>query len=249
MCSIKIVIPSFGRAERVYSRNIVKDAIICVPESQFSVYAECNPNSEIVCHPDSVKGLVPKRNWMVQKFGELFMLDDDVIGIQKVYGSLEESSKVCKDADVNTRRILELYDMAKCFGVSLFGFSPNFGPNFYNEFKPIRLDSKITGCAYGVIKSPNTWWPEDLKVKEDFWISGIVKFTERIVLTDNRFYAMQRDTFDSGGGGLSAIRTTESEKESMLKIREAFGTCVTLKRDHFGAKRNSEYNISVKFPY
>ena len=201
MQSIKIVIPSYKRADKVLTKDIIKDAIICVPDSQKEEYAEYCPNNEIVCHPDEIKGLVPKRNWMVQKFGELFMMDDDIAGIQKVYGKMNDSALVDKDPERNYKRVQELYDMAKCFGVHLFGFSPNFGPLYFNEFKPLRLDSKITGCAYGVIKSPNTWWPEDLKLKEDFWISGLVKYQERMILCDCRFYVCQKNTFDSGGGG------------------------------------------------
>lgn len=237
MSLIKIVIPSHKRADRVATKEIVKDAIICVAESQADEYRQYNPNNEIVTHPDSIKGLVPKRNWMVQKFGELFMMDDDITGIKKCYGNMEERAKVDTDPERNYRRIQELYDMAKCFGVSLFGFSPNFSPLHYNEFKPIRLDLKITGCSYGVIKSKNTWWPEDLKVKEDFWISGLIKFTERRILVDTRFYACQKNTFDSGGGGLSEIRNTATEKESMLKIKEAFGDCVSLKRDKVNVQK------------
>lgn len=61
------------------------DPIICVAESQKEEYQRCNPNCEIVTHPDDVIGLIPKRNWMAKYFGDLFMLDDDVHNFVKLY--------------------------------------------------------------------------------------------------------------------------------------------------------------------
>lgn len=56
----KIVIPSYKRADRVLTKEICKDVILCVPESQEEDYKNYNPDVEIVCHPDSVKGLPAK---------------------------------------------------------------------------------------------------------------------------------------------------------------------------------------------
>lgn len=68
------------------------DPIICVSESEVAEYSEYNPGVEIVAHPDSVKGLPAKRNWMVNYFNELFMLDDDVYDFQPQYYEKEISS-------------------------------------------------------------------------------------------------------------------------------------------------------------
>lgn len=68
--SLNIVIPTYKRPERVISKALVTDPILCVAESEEGVYREHNPECEIVTHPDSVKGLPAKRNWMVQRFGD-----------------------------------------------------------------------------------------------------------------------------------------------------------------------------------
>ena len=77
----KIVIPSHKRHDRVFAKKLVNDPIICVAESQADLYQQFNPECEIVTHPDDVIGLIPKRNWMAKHFGELFMLDDDVLSL------------------------------------------------------------------------------------------------------------------------------------------------------------------------
>lgn len=248
LCSCKIVIPSHKRAERVVSKSLVVDPIICVAESQRDEYKEYNPDCEIVCHPDDVVGLIPKRNWMVEHFGDLFMIDDDVTHFHKLYVGLDESAECIKDAKVVTASIDKLYRMAKLMGVNLFGFTKSTRPIMYNPFKPYSLSNMITGCAYGVIKSPNIHWNEELKLKEDFWISCWVKYMERMVLVDNRFNFVQKDTFYNPGG-LSAIRNDKTEMQNMLKIKKYFGDCIRLKRDNAQVSSAKKYNITASFPF
>lgn len=247
-CSIPIVIPSHKRADRVLSKDLVENPIICVAESQADEYRAFNPEVEIVTHPDDVVGLIPKRNWMANHFGELFMLDDDVIQFHKIYVGLDEKAECIKDKAVVSASIDKLYRIAKMLGINLFGFTKNTRPIMYDPFKPYSLSNMITGCAYGVIKSPNIWWDESLKLKEDFWISCYVKHTERMILLDERFNFVQKDTFFNPGG-LSAIRNDKTEMQNMLQIKKYFGSCITLKRDNDQVSSAKKYNITCKFPF
>lgn len=223
------------------------DPIICVSESEVAEYSEYNPGVEIVAHPDSVKGLPAKRNWMVNYFNELFMLDDDVYDFQPQYYEKEISSSTIVNPEKVRYNIERLYTISKMLGISLFGFSKNQRPSFYKENKPFVLSERITGCAYGVIKSKNTIWPKELKLKEDFWISGYIKYTERLVLVDKRFAFHQADTFVNPGG-LSEVRNTDRELEAMLFIKKSFGDCVKIKRQQF-LKGQTSINISMSFPF
>ena len=244
---LNIVIPSYKRPERVLAKELVTDPIICVSESEEFVYKEHNPECEIVTHPDSVRGLPAKRNWMVSHFGELFMLDDDVYQFQPLF-----YGKDCPNANLTNpeviRHIIErLCVVAKMLDINLFGFSKSQRPLFYNPSKPYVMNERVTGCSYGVIKSKNTFWPKDLVLKEDFWISGYVKFTERMILIDKRYAFKQKDTFVNPGG-LSEFRNKDKELEAMLAIRRYFGECVKIKGE--GALKNrQEINISMTFPF
>lgn len=42
--SLSIVIPSYKRPERVLSKKLVSNPIICVSESERGVYSEMNPD-------------------------------------------------------------------------------------------------------------------------------------------------------------------------------------------------------------
>ena len=246
--SLSIVIPTYKRPERVISKSLVTDPILCVAQSEESVYREYNPDCEIVIHPDSVKGLPAKRNWIVQHFGEMFMLDDDVYQFQpQFYGPGVSTANLTNPAVI--RRIIErLYTVAKMLDVHLFGFGKSQRPLFYNPAKPYVMNERVTGCSYGVIKSKNTYWPDDLVLKEDFWISGYVKFTERLVLIDKRYAFKQKDTFVNPGG-LSEYRNKERELQAMLAIRRYFGECVKIKGENGILANKQEINISMGFPF
>lgn len=248
MDQIKIVIPSYKRADRVRSSKLVLDPILCVAESEAEAYRDYNPDTEIVTHPDSVKGLVAKRNWMYNHFGDLFMIDDDVMTFHKLHTPPDVPAECIKDPKVVTDSINRLYTIAKMLGINLFGFTKSTRPIMYKPFKPYSLNSMITGCAYGVIKSPNIYWPEDLKLKEDFWISCWIKYKERMILVDNRFNFTQKDTFFNPGG-LSEIRNDKTELEAMLFIKKMFGDVIDLKRDNVQVSSAKKYNITCHFPF
>jgi len=249
---MRFVIPSHKRADRVLSKKLVIDPIICVAESQREQYEHFNPECEIVCHPDDVVGLIPKRNWMAKHFGDIFMFDDDVTGGKKLFVEKGESA-VLKDPAEITRIITELHELAELLDIHVYGFTSRTTPLMYEEDRWYSLNSMITGCSYGVrYKEGVTWWNEDLKLKEDFWISCFAKYKERKVLTDLRYSFSQKGTFVSSGG-LAAIRNQEEEKRSMLIIKKHFGDSIQIKKPGTNGKDKTQSkvqsNISVKFRY
>lgn len=248
---LRIVIPSHKRHDRVYAKRVVSDPIICVAESQAEAYRRHNPDCEIVTHPDDVVGLIPKRNWMARHFGELFMIDDDVHAVKDLVAEKGEST-VVRDPQKVRRIIEELHDIACMLDVHVFGYTARTTPVMYEEGEYLSLSKMITGCSYGVRYNKNVWWNEELRLKEDFWISCYVKYKERKVLTDLRYSFSQKSTFVNAGG-LSAIRNHDEERRSILLIRKHFGESVVMK----GASRNGkettrqmvEYNINCKWKF
>lgn len=105
--NIDIVIPSAGRADRVKTFDAVANCKICVPEKEAKKYAEYNPNVEIITHPDSLKGLTLKRQFIIERFPNVLMVDDDVVSFRRCYEEDAEASKVDKD---------EAYDIIQYVG-------------------------------------------------------------------------------------------------------------------------------------
>jgi len=244
----KIVIPSHKRHDRVVSKKLLIDPILCVEESQEAIYRDHNPGIEIVVHPDSVKGLMNKRQWMMDHFGDLFMVDDDVYFFSKTMAMPGEAQQI-KDPEFITNKIYQLHELAVLMGINLYGFTKNPRPEQYQEFKPFSLSNMITGCAYGLIKNDERiHYTKQSKLKEDFWISCLHKYYERKILVDNRYNFRQKDTFINPGG-LSEIRNTDEELRSMLFIRRNFGESITLKKDTHTAKSKTRHNITARFKY
>lgn len=249
--SLPIVIPSHKRHDKVFAKKLVLNPIICVAESQADLYRQFNPECEIVTHPDDVIGLIPKRNWMAKHFGELFMIDDDVHAVKNLVVEKGEPG-VIRDPDKVTEIINSLYELACMLDVHLFGFTSRISPVMYDESGFYSLSKMITGCSYGVRYNKNVWWNEEIKLKEDFWISCYMKYKERRILTDLRYNFSQKSTFVNAGG-LAAFRNQEEERRSILFIKKNFGDSIQLK----GATNNGkdktkqmvEYNISCKFRF
>ena len=164
---LRIVIPSHKRHDKVFVKKLVNDPIICVAESQADLYRQFNPECEIVTHPDDVIGLIPKRNWMAKHFKDLFMLDDDVHVVKSLVCEKGESG-VIRDPNRITQIIEDIYDLACMLDIHLFGFTSRISPVMYDETGYLSLSKMITGCAYGVRYNKNTWWNEEIKLKEDF---------------------------------------------------------------------------------
>ena len=249
--SLKIVIPSHKRHDRVLAKKLVKDPIICVAKSQEEIYRHYNPECEIVTHPDDIIGLVPKRNWMARHFGELMMLDDDVHVVKNLMAEKGETGTV-RDPEKITAIIEDLYELACLLDVHVFGFTSAISPMMYDEYEYFSLSKMITGCSYGVRYNKNVWWNEELKLKEDFWISCYMKYKERKILTDLRYNFSQKGTFVSAGG-LASIRNHDEEQRSILLIRKNFGESVVLKGTANNGKEKIreriQHNIVCRFKY
>lgn len=82
--TVKIIIPSKGRAKLITTHNYIINAIVCVAESELAEYKEHNPEVEYVTHPDSVIGIANKRQWIYDKFHNVFMMDDDLKGLKNL---------------------------------------------------------------------------------------------------------------------------------------------------------------------
>lgn len=246
MEKVKIVCPSHGRADRVLSVRAVSDLILCVAESQADEYREHNPDNEIITHPDDVKGLTPKRDWMYKNLGSLFMVDDDIAGVRDMSAPKGADPKI--SPDVAAALIHKTAELAHEMGVFLFGFNHTFNPMMYKPQIPFALTGYIPGHAMGVLGPSKLFWHHDAKTVCDFWISALNAFHYRMVLKDLRYAFVQKDTF-TNRGGLAEHRTMDVEHEGNALLKEYFGSAIGVKKGTHAAKLKHAAQRNLKIPF
>lgn len=223
------------------------NAIICVPDSQAEAYRTNNPATEVVTHPDSVIGLARKRDWIIRHFGDVFMLDDDIGSMQRVYTEPGEVSQV--DPATAYDLIQVAADCCRQMGGHLFSFAHVPAPVLYNPMQPISLAGYHTGCAHGVLKGSKLWYSGDIKVNEDYWISCLNAYEHRFSWKDNRFYFAQKDTFVNAGG-LAEFRNVDAEEKDFQLLQRVFGSeVVTLKKSSAKSKLKHPFQKTLKLPF
>lgn len=242
---IKIVIPSHLRADRVVTKNAISNAIICVPESQADDYKKFNPECEVVAHPDSIKGLTLKRQWIYEQFPNVFMIDDDIKAINRLYIEKAESSKLTPDEAYDIIQFIG--NVAKLTGAYLFGLNKNGSPAQFNELKPISRNYIINGCI-GLLEGSKLFFHEKAVVSEDYWITAYNAYVHRYCYVDLRFSIVGSKTFGNPGG-CASYRTMDQEKIDTLWLREMFGEAISLKKDTKLAKRKHEFQRTLSIPY
>jgi hypothetical protein len=241
MESLKIVIPSHKRADRVITKYAVSNAIICVEESQADEYRRHNPNSEIVTHPDNVIGLAMKRDWIYKHFGNVFMLDDDIKAMRRLY--VGPGEKVVIEPETARTIIENTARAAKETGAYLFGFSNSMNPMQFNSFAPIQLKGYVNGCATGLLKGSKLFYIPEIKANEDYWISLLNAHYHRICYRDLRFSFEQQDTFKNRGG-LSEFRNLSVEENDFAILQKHFGSAIELRK---GKKHQFQKKMNLPF--
>lgn len=241
---VKIVIPSHKRWDRVLTTSAVDNAILCVAESQASLYRKCNPKIDIVTHPDNVIGLARKRDWMINHFWSVFMLDDDIDCMNRVYTEKGEMSQM--EANEAYDVIQMTAQAAHDAGIYLFGFSTSPLPVSFSSWAPIVLTGYVTGCAHGVLAGSKLWYNPDIICNEDYWISLLNAYHHRLIWKDTRFYFAQKNTFVNRGG-LAEFRNLEAEEKDFNLLKQVFGDVVELRKNKTNAKHPFQKTLKLPF--
>jgi len=250
---LHIVIRSMGRWDTMTTHNIVSDAVICVPDSEKSQYKEFHPDSDIISHPDTVAGLSAKNQWMMDRFENAFILDDDLN--QFVYLGIDKTEKTRKFTKDEVRDfIYMIYEAACDCGAKIFGFNNVADVRMYIPLRPIKFTGYIVGGAMGIRdwKRSSLYFDDRVKCVEDYWVCLLNAYFNRYVYKDCRF-SFDGNTGDMGGGN-SIYRNWEQEKKEFLFLRQMFGDAVQIKpespfRKMTGTTNRHPFEKTIKIPF
>jgi hypothetical protein len=244
-----IVCPTHGRAGRVKVFRVLPEIPLCVAESQAPLYEQAHPDSELIVHPDSVKGMAPKRQWLMERFGEVFMIDDDVTAMVDLGADPGQPAKV-EDPGKARDVIFRLFDQARQMGVYLLGFAPHADPTMYRPQNPFHLTGFVSGYALGLRAGGELWFPDDQRmITDDLYVSALNAHHHRFCLVDMRYAFHSPGTWENPGG-MSLHRTWERLLENNALMIDLFGRdAIAYKQGTFKAGLTHEAQIALKIPW
>jgi hypothetical protein len=219
MADVTIACPSFHRAGKVKTFGVFgDDLMLVVAQHQLDEYRAAYPNARFDPHPDDLNGLPLVRQWMYDKYGDVFMCDDDV---PWMYDYRERSVKVPPDKAVDV--VYRLADMAEEMGAYLYGCSEERNPLRYQPHRPFRLTGVVRGRAMGLRAGARFFFPAERSVDDEMCLSGLNAYYHRYCLVDER-YAMPGDEYTPGG--LAYRRSHGTLLMWVEKLKGMFGDAV-----------------------
>ena len=244
---LKIVVLSRGRASRVSTKNVCNiDAIVC-PKNEVDDYKKYNPKIHIIEEPSGCNNIVKARQFVLDSFKEVFMMDDDVTHVGRFFASSGDEFKVKDKQHVNDI-ISQTASLAKQIGAKMFGFTHLRKPICYHSQRPFRTTGFLNASHCGFLKGHQIKYDERLTEGEDHFASLYNVFKNRFMLIDDR-YGFWTTTNFKNAGGCARDRNTDKMKKNTLLLREMFGECVCIKTANIQRKNINEGERSLSFPY
>lgn len=227
MDGLHLVIPSHGRAGKVATLRLVPSAMLVVAQSQLAAYRAAYPDAEIDVHPDSVVGLAPKRNWMAERYGSMFSMDDDVLLVHDLSDPPGGKHYDVSDPAIILALIHRAAEQCQELGAYLFGFAGHANPIAFNPMRPFRLTGIVAAHAQGLLAGHGLYWHPRV-IADDCWLGLMNAHFHRKVWVDERYVFIPQPVYTSPGG-LAYTRTLEYEREGVVHLRRAFGSAVGIK--------------------
>ncbi len=220
MANLPIVCLSRKRADKLTTK--IDNMVLLVDELELDDYSELG--YEVHTHP-SLRNLSQIRQFAYTKFGDLFMVDDDIMEF------LDLQSGKSLNAQRSYELIEDTYYRAIELGCYQFGFNNSPQPTHFTKQKPFMLYGYMNGCGMGLRASPKLYFNDEIVGAEDFWILCLNYYHYRKVFIDKRFCVKQIPyTTFTVAGGQSGRRTTDSCKIDFNILKEYFGNAIIEKK-------------------
>lgn len=246
---VKCIIASHKRPANCVTAQNIKNTAICVPESQAKDYAQHNPKSEIITHPDTVIGLSAKFRWIHKHYPRVAILDDDIYMLRMWIDS-KELLKSVVDAETAYDVIQTTAIIADDCGAKLFGYIKDVNPVTYAGHEPFKFSGFVVGGIMGFLEGfQMDELPNACVAATDFYISGLNAYYNRLCVINNRFSVSSKEGTFRSVGGMSEFRTIDTERKDLELLVDAFGPIVTMKGKNPLRKLQHQYEHTFTLPW
>jgi len=244
---IKIVSLSKGRAGNITTHKVIDDIIVVCPANEVDLYRDLNPDLEIVSEPKDCRGITQARQFVLDQFDDVFMVDDDIEYVRNFFNGEGEDYKVTNKQHV--RDIIEqTRSIAEQMGAKMFGYTHRRRPVAYYPQQPFRTTGFLNGSHCGFLKGHNLEYDTNMIEGEDYYMSCLNVFKNRFMIIDDRYGFMTTDNF-ANSGGCSGDRNTQIMQDDTLYLREHFGDVVKMKKWSTHKKNVREGERTIQFPF
>lgn len=244
---IAICCPSKGRADFVKTTALIPSIKLIVPGSEEEDYKRENPNTEVIGTPPEVRGITKTRQWILDNFEEVFMIDDDVTKVQKNFEN-DSSQAFVTEVDKIVEIINETVYITREIGAYVFSFSKTTNPLTYTGHEPFCHTGYMNASYCGFLKGHGLSYDLSMNEGEDHYISCLNMYKHRYCLIDERYSFITDGNFKAKGG-CNGQRTRESMIQNTMHLREIFGEAIICKEPTAVKKNVNIGERSLRFPY
>lgn len=244
---MKILAPSYKRADGVKTHKLLPNVIYCVAEFEAEEYTK--RGYEIHVMPDKVQGNISRvRNWMLDehiKDGKGLIVDDDI----EAFKTWQWKDGTCKPVDIQDMPefIEQGFNLAEQFGVRLWGLNILGDKGSYREYTPFSLSNPLSAAFMGFLDNPLRF-DERIPLKEDYDYSIQNANEYRKLLRLNYAYMVKKD--HGNKGGCADYRTIAREKEQLAILQNKWGNKIVRTDTTQRGKKSKGYDINpiLKIP-
>ena len=224
-----IVSPSYNRAESAQAQAYLPECQYVV--HQFEKRAYQKAGKDVIAIPDRLRGNIARvRNWILDHYNPVLMLDDDVVRFQR----WNRQKMVKLSSDEAMEFIEHAFMLAKELGARLWGMNLLVDKAAYREHTPFAFRSVVLAPCHGHIDN-KCRYDETLTLKEDYDMSLQVLNRYRRTLRFNA-YMYACDHFNTEGG-CASYRTMARERSMFKRFQQKWGSDI-VRVDRMGGQGN-----------
>lgn len=244
MNNILIAIPSKSRPVYSKSKELLKSAILFIPENEEKYYSKIYDKNELILVPSDIKGITKTRNWILKNVNYKYVvfIDDDLK--QTGYWMDKEGGKrkfiKIQNENIIINEFKKLFQLCDDMNYKLFSVKSENSKISQHDEKPILFQSYLTASCMGIVNDGEYYFDENFELKEDYEI-GLRHIKNKGGIIAARYFSWENHHWEREGG-CGDYRNDELEKKCINQLIKLYPEYVRKVE-----RKNSQYCIKLQF--